>query len=57
MEKSDTRSLTMEGVTAFLESSTIHGLAHIATGRKYVRLFWILVVIAGYSADSERGET
>ena len=39
----------MEILTTFLESSTIHGLAYIATGRKYVRLFWILVVIAGFT--------
>ena len=39
----------MENVTKFLESSTIHGLAHIATGRKYVRLFWTLVVIFGFT--------
>ena len=39
----------METVKTFLESSTIHGLAYIATGRKYVRLFWILVVIAGFT--------
>ena len=39
----------MENVTYFLESSTIHGLAHIATGRRHARLFWILVVIAGFT--------
>ena len=39
----------MENVRNFLESSTIHGLAYIATGRKYVRLFWTLVVIAGFT--------
>ena len=39
----------MENLTKFLDSSTIHGLAYIATGRKYVRLFWILVVIAGFT--------
>ena len=39
----------MENFTNFFESSTIHGLAYIATGRKYVRLFWILVVIAGFT--------
>ena len=39
----------MENLTTFLESSSIHGLAYIATGRKYVRLFWILVVIAGFT--------
>ena len=39
----------MEGVRSFLESSTIHGLTYISTTRRYVRLFWILVVIAGFS--------
>ena len=39
----------MEEVKQYLESSTVHGLAFIATGRKYVRLFWILVVIAGFT--------
>ena len=39
----------MENLTTFLESSTILGLAYIATGRKYVRLFWILVVIGGFT--------
>ena len=38
----------MEGVTTFLESSTIHGLTYISTTRKYARLFWILVVITGF---------
>ena len=39
----------MEDLNYFLESSTIHGLAYITTGRKYVRLFWILVVIGGFT--------
>ena len=39
----------MEGVRTFLESSTIHGLAYIATSAKYVRLFWTIVVIAGFT--------
>ena len=34
--------------TDFLESSSIGGLNHIATGRKYIRLFWILVVLTGF---------
>ena len=33
----------------FLESSTIHGLTYIATSRKWMRLFWITVVIAGFT--------
>ena len=40
----------MERVNAFLESSTIHGLNHISTSRKYARAFWILVVLAGFTA-------
>ena len=42
----------MEGVRTFLESSTIHGLTYISTTRKYARLFWILVVIAGFVGAS-----
>ena len=33
----------------FLESSTIHGLAYIASTEKLIRLFWIFVVFAGFS--------
>ena len=42
-------SPTMEGVRTFLESSTVHGLAYIATTKRYVRVFWILVIIAGFT--------
>ena len=42
----------MEGVRAFLESSTIHGLTYISTTRKYVRLIWILVVVSGFLGAS-----
>ena len=42
----------MEGVSTFFESSTIHGLSYIATTRKYVRKFWILVVIVGFVGAS-----
>ena len=45
----DTLSLTMERVRTFLETSTIHGLNYISTTRKYSRLFWILIVIVGFS--------
>ena len=40
---------TMEGVRNFLESSTIHGLAYIAKSGKYVRPFWTITVIAGFT--------
>ena len=33
----------------FLESSTIHGLVYISTESRFTRLFWILVVITGFS--------
>ena len=42
----------MHGFRSFLESSTIHGLTYISSTRKYVRLFWIFVVITGFSAAS-----
>ena len=42
----------MKGVGTFFESSTIHGLTYIATTRKYVRMFWILVVIVGFVGAS-----
>ena len=40
----------MEGLTQFLETSTIHGLAYISSTQKYARAFWMLVVISGFSA-------
>ena len=42
----------MEEFKDFLESSTIHGLTYISTTRKLVRVFWILVVIFGFSTAS-----
>ena len=33
----------------FLESSTVHGLSYISTTRNFARLFWIFVVITGFS--------
>ena len=43
------QDIKMNGVKEFLESSTIHGLAHISSNRRILRLFWIFVVIAGFS--------
>ena len=43
--------MAMKEFQVFLESSTIHGLAYIATGRKFVRLFWIVVVIVGFTGS------
>ena len=39
----------MEGIKEFLESSTIHGLAHISTNRGLVRFLWLFVVLIGFS--------
>ena len=40
----------MQDIRSFLESSTIHGLLHIATTKqKLIRLFWILVVFIGFT--------
>ena len=39
----------MEGISAFLQSSTIHGVSYISTTTtKYIRLFWITVVTASF---------
>ena len=38
----------MDRVSTFLESSSIHGFSHIATTRKFARIFWILVVCFGF---------
>ena len=35
----------MEEFIKFLESSTIHGLSHIASSRRCLRVFWIAVVV------------
>ena len=39
----------MEGLRTFLESSTIHGLSYISTSHKYARVFWLLVVVLGFT--------
>ena len=42
----------MEGVRAFLESSTIHGLTYISTTGKYAKIFWIMIVFSGFIGAS-----
>ena len=39
---------TMKDFKTFLESSTIHGLVHISTNRRLLRLFWVFVVFIGF---------
>ena len=36
-------------VAEFLSSSTIHGLAHISSTRRLVRLLWVGVVVLGFT--------
>ena len=43
----------MQGVRTYLESSTIHGLSYISTTRKCSRIFWVVIVIAGFSLAGE----
>ena len=38
----------MEDFKSYLESSTVHGLVYISTTKRLIKLFWILVVIAGF---------
>ena len=42
----------MEEIGTFLSNSTIHGLYYIATARRFSRLFWTIVVTAGFVAAS-----
>ena len=39
----------MEIVRTFLESSSIHGLSHIASTRKVARIGWLLIVFVSFS--------
>ena len=39
----------MNILKSFLESSTIHGLVHVANNRSFIRLFWLMVVLTGFS--------
>ena len=39
----------MEHVTTFMQTTKIHGLGYISRTRTFVRLFWILVVIGGWT--------
>ena len=43
----------VDGLRTFFESSTIHGLIYISTTRKWIiKIFWIVVVIAGFTGAS-----
>ena len=45
----DKEPTNMKEFKHYLESSTIHGLAHIAASRSFMRIFWIFVVFFGFS--------
>ena len=38
----------MENLRIFLESSTIHGLAYISSAKKWMKVFWIVIVTSGF---------
>ena len=42
----------LDELNNFLSSSTIHGLAHIPTSKRLWRVFWISIVIAGFSVSA-----
>ena len=39
----------LEDLTAFLSTSSIHGLSYLPATRRLARLFWLLVVLSGFS--------
>ena len=43
----------MSVVTSFLENSSIHGLGFIAQTRAFGRVFWVFVVICGFTLASQ----
>ena len=43
---------SMDVFKEFMRSSSIHGLSHIVSTTRYSRLFWIIVVIVGFSVSS-----
>ena len=42
----------LDELNQFLSSSTIHGLAHIPASKRLWRLFWIVIVSAGFTVSS-----
>ena len=43
----------MSVLTSFLENSSIHGLGFIAQTRAFARVFWVIVVICGFTLASQ----
>ena len=39
----------MEELKNYLESSTVHGFIYISTTRRLVKIFWITVIITGFT--------
>ena len=44
----------MEALTEYFENSTIHGLSYFVSTKTYIRLAWILIVIAGFSVSGNQ---
>ena len=38
----------MEDFKNYIESATVHGIVYISTTRKFIKMFWFLVVITGF---------
>ena len=43
----------MSVLTSFLENSSIHGLGFISQTRAFARVFWVIVVICGFTLASQ----
>ena len=39
----------MEGFKEFLDSSSIHGISYISSEKRFGRLFWIFIVLIGFT--------
>ena len=39
----------MEGFKEFLDSSSIHGISYISAEKRFGRLFWIFIVLLGFT--------
>ena len=42
----------LKEINVFLSSTTIHGLSYIPASRKLLKLFWLAVVLAGFSCSA-----
>ena len=43
------QNIIKEGLNSFLDTSSIGGLNHISTSKKYVRIFWVITVLSAFA--------